>query len=161
MPWKHRQSTDVRRESACAGGKALIVEDDYAVLQLMRLLLEDAGFDVLLARGASDALSIVKATSDSITLAIIDLNLPGFDGRQLALQLGPLVPEARILFASGAPAEDVAGLPIVSDESFLRKPFSHAEFRAKVGRLLSHETLEGAESGAHLALVGDGGDNLL
>lgn len=143
----------IAEAATAAPRKALVVEDDYSVLQLMRLLLEDAGYDVLLARGASDALTIVKATTESIGLAIIDLNLPGFDGRQLALQLSPYAPALRVLYASGAPASDVPGLPLVSDASFIQKPFSHAEFRAKIADAQPGWPDAGGTPGASLTLA--------
>jgi CheY-like chemotaxis protein len=63
----------------------LIVDDEPAILDMLRGVLEDAGFVVLTARDGSAALALLQHTP--VALVLTDLMMPNATGRQLAQQL--------------------------------------------------------------------------
>jgi CheY-like chemotaxis protein len=63
----------------------VIVDDNKDAGQMLSLLLESAGHEVLIAYNAREALSIAQQTSPAILF--LDIGLPGMDGYSLARQL--------------------------------------------------------------------------
>jgi two-component system cell cycle sensor histidine kinase/response regulator CckA len=99
----------------------LVVDDDRQLLDLVRAILQDAGFRVITAEDGAQALKIAVEYQDPIRLLLTDIVLPEMSGRKLAQCMGPLHPEMKILFMSGY------GDHIVHreeyGESLLSKPF--------------------------------------
>lgn len=88
----------------------LLVEDDDQVRELARCSLESAGYRVLVAPGAHQALALAAQEQGSIELLLTDVVMPGMNGRELAEQLCRLRPEIRIIFMSGYTDDVLAGL---------------------------------------------------
>lgn len=114
----------------------LVVDDDYQVLQIIRLILEDAGYRVLVSSNAQDALAQLAGATVPVDLAVIDVNMPGLDGRQLAARVSNASPSTRILYVSGDTTAELRDHGVVDDNWLLRKPFSHAELLSRVAERL-------------------------
>ena len=115
----------------------LIVDDDPALTDVMRELVELAGHRVLTAATAAAALA--AARRDPPAMAVLDIHLPDLSGyetlQQLRAQLGDRLP---VLFVSGVrvePYDRAAGLLCGADD-YLVKPFAADEFIARVRALL-------------------------
>lgn len=79
----------------------LVVEDEDLVREVSVLQLEDAGYEVLLAQTAADALEIL-ASGPGVGLVFTDVNMPGeLDGLQLASLVRERWPEVRVIVTSG------------------------------------------------------------
>lgn len=59
--------------------RALIVDDCRAILKLLTILAEQAGFDVKCASNTKDAIAVLERDR-AFTVVITDLNMPGLDG---------------------------------------------------------------------------------
>jgi DNA-binding response OmpR family regulator len=119
-------------------GSILVVDDEYQVMDILRLVLEQAGYEVSVARDATDALKVLQAGGKTFDLAILDFNLPGIDGRHLAVEINVISPETRILYVSGQPADLLSDHGVMPEGSwFLQKPFTHAELRDRVAKRLA------------------------
>jgi DNA-binding response OmpR family regulator len=114
----------------------LVVDDTYPVLQLIRLVLENAGYQVLVARDGTDALAVLAAAESPVDLAMVDFNLPGMDGRHLATRISVVSPATRILYISGQPPETLSEYGLIQDSWFLQKPFTHAELLSRTAERL-------------------------
>jgi DNA-binding response OmpR family regulator len=114
----------------------LVVDDDYHVRQIVRQVLEEAGYQVLVARDGNDALALLAAAEGTVDLALIDFNLPGIHGRHLAVEVNVLSPATRILYLSGQPADTLADYGVSQDTWLVQKPFTHAELRKRVAERL-------------------------
>jgi len=113
----------------------LIVEDD----QLLRLLtvdiVEDAGFEVLQAVNADEAVAILEARSD-IALLLTDIDMPGsMDGVKLAHAVRDRWPPIKIIVVSSRVTE--RHLPTGS--RFFRKPYHVAAMIFEMHSLLGRE----------------------
>jgi two-component system cell cycle sensor histidine kinase/response regulator CckA len=111
----------------------LVVEDEEAVGSLIRRVLEDSGYTVLLAKSGADAIALSEKSSERIDLLVADLNLPDMSGRELAQQLRTSRPEMKLLYTSGQSEGIVTGYGIVPEGMlFLPKPFTPAGLASKV-----------------------------
>ncbi len=134
--------------------KALVVEDDGDLQNLMRAVLRRAGFAVHVAANGVDALAAAQAVDpDVITL---DLNLPDTDGLILCRGIRSVTDAyIIILTARSDRAQVLAGLESGADD-YMTKPFSTLELTARVKALLRRPRALGATEGpADLLSHGD------
>ena len=111
----------------------LIVEDDAAIREGIRILLGGEGYSVLEASTGEAAL---QKMNDAVDLVILDIMLPGISGLKVCEELrkSSVVP---ILFltAKSQESDKTIGLMAGGDD-YLAKPFSYAELLARVKALL-------------------------
>lgn len=102
----------------------LVVDDDPCVRAVGADILADAGFEVLEASNAEEALRILAAHPD-VSVVFSDVEMPGaLDGLALASRVSELCPDVGIVLTSGGRTIDRANLP--GDGSFVRKPYAGA-----------------------------------
>ncbi len=115
----------------------LLVEDNEAVRDVFREVLESRGYKVLAAGGPEDALRLSEGHGGRINLLVTDLMMPGMTGHDLAGRIRTARPEIKVLFVSGYPGgpggEQTRLQP---GETFLQKPFSSQAFITKVREIL-------------------------
>lgn len=114
---------DVKQRQAASDGAGvvLLVEDDPDALQATSGLLKLLGWDVIAAADASEAVEEARKYRPSV--ALVDLHLPDLDGYQVATQLHMVLPDVKVVIASGEEIDaDRASEAGVS--SGLLKPFS-------------------------------------
>jgi two-component system phosphate regulon response regulator PhoB len=115
----------------------LAVEDEPAILELLRVNLTDAGYDVRGAQDAETAQSMLKAALPDLVL--LDWMLPGLSGLALAKQIrsDPRTRELPIIMvtARSDEADKVAGLEGWVDD-YVTKPFSPRELKARIKAVL-------------------------
>jgi len=108
----------------------LVVDDEPKVVQLTRDYLEKNGFRVLSAGDGLTALAVVRR--DHPDLIILDLLLPGMDGREVCRAIRreydiPII----MLTALAEESDQVAGLELGADD-YIAKPFSPRALVARV-----------------------------
>ncbi|MEN9937172.1 MAG: hypothetical protein RLZZ387_3751 [Chloroflexota bacterium] len=112
----------------------LVVEDEASIRTVARAYLEQSGFRVLLAETGPAGLELARREHPE--LVVLDLNLPGMDGMEVAARLRA---ESDVfilmLTARTEEADRVAGLRIGADD-YLTKPFSPRELAARVEAIL-------------------------
>jgi two-component system, cell cycle sensor histidine kinase and response regulator CckA len=113
------------------------VDDQRFARRVAYRVLSEAGYRVLEAEDAEEALDAILAGRSGVDLVIIDVVMPGMDGVELANHIWESRPDQRILFTSGHAAEVLAqhGLAYL-DVPFLAKPYTRDEALAKVQEAL-------------------------
>jgi two-component system copper resistance phosphate regulon response regulator CusR len=115
--------------------RVLVVEDETKAARQLQLGLEDAGFEVELARTGEQGLrAIGSATFD---VAVVDVMLPGFSGLELVRAMrerGHQLP-VLVLSALDSTSDRVRGLDEGADD-YLTKPYAFPELLARVRALL-------------------------
>jgi CheY-like chemotaxis protein len=115
----------------------LVVEDDFLIRIGAVEMIEAAGFDVVEAANADEAMKILEVRLD-ITVVFTDIQMPGsMDGLKLAAAIRGRWPPIKIVATSGI--VDVRKVDLPEGGRFLPKPYSSAEI---VGTL---RELTGAE----------------
>jgi len=116
----------------------LIVEDDAALLQVIRQSLEEVGYVTLAARGSAEAIYIFENHSGTINLMVTDVIMPGMSGDHLASRLSALRPEMKVLYISGYTDGTIVHHGVLDPGlAFLQKPFSPRALARKVSDVLA------------------------
>lgn len=119
------------------GETILIVEDEPAVLNLARAILERSGYRVLTARTPGEACLLAEQLRDPVHLLLTDVIMPVMNGRELAARLRTMKPGLRALFMSGYTANVIAQRGTLKPGvEFLQKPFSAQALAQAVRRVL-------------------------
>jgi PAS domain S-box-containing protein len=122
---------------ASGAATVLLVEDEQAVRELVRIILERAGHSVVEAANAEEGETLFEAMHD-VDLLVSDVVLPGRSGFELFHRLHAKVPSLRVLFISGYTDYAMFDETIVErDLAFLEKPFSAEGLVAKVRDVLN------------------------
>ena len=124
----------------------LVVEDEPAILELLRVNLEDAGYEV---RAAADAETAQQALKEALPdLVLLDWMLPGLSGLAFAKQLraDTRTRELPIIMVTARTdeADKVAGLEAWVDD-YVTKPFSPRELKARIKSVLRRRAPEAAQ----------------
>jgi two-component system cell cycle sensor histidine kinase/response regulator CckA len=123
----------------------LLVEDEAFVREVTGEVLRSAGYQVLTAKNAAEAMRIYEAREGEVELLLSDVVLPGESGRVLAERLRLENPWLKILLVTGY-AEQM-GPRGPTQEECLAKPFSSEVLLARVRQLLGRARLPvGTES---------------
>lgn len=118
----------------------LLVEDEFALLELGHRLLERLGYVVIAANGPTQALRAAVDFPDTIDLLITDVIMPEMNGRDLWLRLKALRPGLKSLFMSGYTADVIAHQGSLEEGvHFLQKPFTMAAFAQKIREAIEEE----------------------
>jgi two-component system, OmpR family, alkaline phosphatase synthesis response regulator PhoP len=128
--------------------RALVVEDDPDIVELIDHYLRDEGFDVEAVGDGRRGLERLRA--GTFHLLLLDLQLPGMDGLSLCAELRrdrrtrslPVI----MLTARGGEADRVVGLEVGADD-YVVKPFSPKELVARVRALMRRLERDGGEEG--------------
>jgi two-component system cell cycle sensor histidine kinase/response regulator CckA len=113
----------------------LIVEDDEALRELAREMLESYGYKTLLANDGAAALELAQKHPNPIQLLMTDILMPKMGGIELAERLSTLQPELKILYTSGY--NDSGGnLQGLAGARYLQKPYAMEEVARTVSELL-------------------------
>ena len=113
----------------------LLVEDDERITEFLRRGLGAEGYRIRCVGNGEDALRC--AESESFRLIILDLMLPGMDGREVCrrLRAARLPTPILMLTALDSTADVVRGLRFGADD-YLTKPFAFEELLARIEALL-------------------------
>jgi PAS domain S-box-containing protein len=127
-----------REVPARGSGTLLVVEDEDEVRAVLTETLESAGYTVLQAASADQAVDRCASHAGPIDLLLTDVVMPGQSGPELAGRLIVQRPGMRVLFISGyAPAAADAALQAFPGTGFVAKPFELESLTRKVHELLS------------------------
>jgi DNA-binding response OmpR family regulator len=120
--------------------RILVVEDDARIAGFVKKGLEESGYDVIVEANGEDG--FLDARLNPYDLLVLDLMLPEMDGIEVARKLraaGKTLP-ILMLTARDTEGDKIEGLDVGADD-YLTKPFSFAEFLARVRALLRRESL--------------------
>lgn len=124
----------------------LVVEDEPAILELLKVNLVDAGYEVRAAADAETALALIKEALPDLVL--LDWMLPGQSGLALAKQLraDARTKELPVIMVTARTdeADRIAGLEAWVDD-YVTKPFSPRELKARIKSVLRRRAPEAAQ----------------
>ena len=113
----------------------LIVDDDLLIRMNALEMIEDAGFEVVEAASADEAIAILERRLD-ITVVFTDIQMPGtMDGLKLAAAVRDRWPPIKIVATSGHVTLGPDDLP--EGGRFLQKPYSPTEITKTLRELIA------------------------
>ncbi len=119
--------------------RVIYIEDEYEMIDLVRLILGRKGYEVIGAIGGREGLDAVK--KELPDLVLLDLMMPDMDGWEVYQQLKadkatrdvPVI----VVTAKAQSIDKVLGLHIAKVDDYISKPFSPQELIDSVERVLS------------------------
>jgi CheY-like chemotaxis protein len=136
----HAQSQAPQRAHA-PGTTILLVEDEYAVREFVRAVLEQSGYVVVGATDGEHGLAEFAAAPDRFALVLSDVIMPNRTGPELVEQIRLIRPEVPVIFMSaytGGTSSTPVEMP--SDVALLEKPFSLDQLLKVVIRTIGQST---------------------
>lgn len=127
-------------------GRVLVVDDEREISDLVKVYLENEGFDVeVFYDGASALARIEDAHAPAVDLAVLDIMMPGVDGFTLCAKIRakhtyPVI----MLTAKGEELDKIRGLALGADD-YVTKPFLPLELVARVKAQLRRYKRYGVE----------------
>ncbi len=135
-----RQTTQCTERPVGGTETILLVEDDFTVRDLHRIILEEAGYTVVEAFDGQDALEKFMEHRSEIDILATDVIMPKMDGKRLYMETQRCRPDIKALFISGYTKDIVIEKGILNDESnFISKPVSSTELLSKVRDVLDRQ----------------------
>jgi len=121
--------------------RIVCVEDEPEMIDLIQLILNRKGFEVIGARGGAEGLNTIR--SEKPDLVLLDLMMPEMDGWQVYQQLKADEETADIpvivVTAKAQNIDKVLGLHIAKVDDYISKPFSLQELVDRVEKVLSKQ----------------------
>jgi two-component system cell cycle sensor histidine kinase/response regulator CckA len=126
----------------------LLVEDEPFVREATCRILQSAGFYVLPAADAQEAMQVYEQSGRKIDLLMTDMVLPGRSGRQLGQDLRRTSPMIPILLTSGYLEPGCETESVETHTYYLPKPYSRAALVEKMEKIFSKAPLRRAATQA-------------
>ncbi len=124
------------RDGVAEADGVLVVEDDCAIRDVVREILESEGFGVRVAAHGADALAVLRASSPRPRVILLDLMMPVMDGWEFrrALKADPELARIPVVVVSADHMleQKIASLAV---EAWLPKPFELDTLLATISRL--------------------------
>ena len=115
----------------------LIVDDERYILKACKAMLEDMGYAVLTARSGEEAIGTYRKRWEDIGLVILDMVMPGMDGRETYRHLKKIHPGVKVLVSSGYSMADIANeMLAMGCREFIQKPFDMYKMSRKIRNAL-------------------------
>lgn len=136
-----KQMHVVGEEGERNGETLLLVEDDPDLQLVMREVLQEYGYAVMIAGDGEEGVAVFEGHASSIALVIADIMMPKMKGRQFQEYVRRQRPDIKVLIVSGYQEMDLKRRDLLDGGSaFLQKPFDLDVLVAKVRELLTQES---------------------
>lgn len=120
--------------------KVLVVDDEEMIRDITIAMLEELGYDAIVAASGDEALALFRSEGNSIAIVILDQVMPGMDGVTVFKELRSLSPDIKVLLASGFSQQEVAehyrGLGL---NGFIPKPYTLKILSDELSRVLNEK----------------------
>src|SRR4051812_27211887 len=128
----------------------LLVDDEASFRELIRPVLEHAGYRVREASSFEEAVKVSRRRAIKIDLLLTDVSMPGRNGYELAAQLAESQPGLKVIFMSGQAGIEAFKFYATpeSEVRLLTKPFEMRELLDRVDRALNSKGWQMGHAGA-------------
>lgn len=118
--------------------RVLLVEDDHHVREYASTVLNNYGYDVLLASDGAEAEQLFRTNKDKIDLVITDLIMPRMNGMALGERIKLIRNDIPILYISGYTDDHISSNEILETGlNYLQKPFTSKDLVVQVREILN------------------------
>ncbi len=115
----------------------LVVEDELAILQMTKMMLQCQGYTVLVAGTPGEAICLAETYPGEIHLLMTDVIMPEMNGKKLSKNLLSFFPNLKCLFMSGYTADVIAHHGVLDPGiHFIQKPFTMKNLFSKLREAL-------------------------
>jgi CheY-like chemotaxis protein len=115
----------------------LLVDDEKMVLEVGKAILQRLGHAVITADSGEAAVAQLRRQKNTIACVVLDLTMPGMDGKETFRQLRNVAPDLPVIIASGLSADQVAGqFEGSARTAVIQKPYQVANLSETIRNLL-------------------------
>jgi PAS domain S-box-containing protein len=115
----------------------LLVDDEDMIIEVGKPILEQIGYNVLIATGGKEALDIYEKNKQEIDIVILDMIMPGIGGGETYDRLKELNPAIKVLLSSGYSINGQATKILERGcDGFIQKPFNVMDLSRKIRGIL-------------------------
>jgi CheY-like chemotaxis protein len=131
--------TKPAEESLLTGDETILVVDDEKLnVALMKEILENLGYKILTAQSGEKAIELYMKHSKDIKLVILDMIMPGMNGKETLIKLMEIDKRVRILLSSGYSINgESSEILDMGCKGFIQKPFRGEELSRKIRTVLA------------------------
>jgi CheY-like chemotaxis protein len=127
----------VREELPRGKETILLAEDDTAILEMIKVYLENNGYTVCTASDGAEAIKMFQENQESIDLVLTDVIMPKLNGRDLYERIRSLKPRIPVIYMSGYPADLISEQGAAGDSfKYLSKPINPDALLKKIHDVL-------------------------
>jgi DNA-binding response OmpR family regulator len=131
------------------GYRALVVDDEAALADVVASYLQRERFEVTVCHGGAEALAVAREVDPDVV--VLDLGLPGIDGLEVCRQLRTFSDAYVVMLtARDTEMDTIVGLSVGADD-YITKPFSPRELVARIRAMLRRPRTAAATPGATAA----------
>jgi len=117
--------------------RVLIIDDEEVIRDLLMDVIEEAGHEPVCAENGNVGLNLYKNNPAEFGLVILDIILPGMDGKEVFYKIKEINSEAKIMIISGFSKSEVMDELFISGiAGYIAKPFSIPELNDMMKKLL-------------------------
>ncbi len=121
-----------------ARGRILVVDDEAAIREMARDILESNGYEVVLATDGVDALEVYRNEWGRIDLVLLDMVMPRMGGLETFRRIAGMDRSLRVLLCSGYADNDKAQRALKEGAlGLLSKPFTMTELLGRIDKLIA------------------------
>jgi two-component system cell cycle sensor histidine kinase/response regulator CckA len=122
------------------GEVVLVAEDDEMIREFTETLLNSLGYRVLTTPDGQSAVETFRRKGREIDLVLLDMMMPGKNGKETCEEIRGIRPDVKVLFASGYPEDMIESRGLaVEGVDFLRKPFPPGDLARKLREILDRK----------------------
>ena len=134
------EESDPTEEIIMGEGTILLVDDEEVVLEVAKPLLENIGYEVIVARSGKEGIELYRQYQDRIRCVIMDMVMPQMSGGETFDRLRAIHPQVKVLLSSGysinGQAQEILNRGC---KGFIQKPFHLEELSRKLQETLGSE----------------------
>jgi two-component system, cell cycle sensor histidine kinase and response regulator CckA len=134
-----RAIREVRKQASAGGETILVIDDNTKLLDELKNMLKEEGYKVYAASGSDDGISLFRAHNKAIGITIIDVTMPGKDGKHVFNSVLELDPAASIIMISGFSRDYVRAYLERGAWGFIQKPIERSQLLSNVRRMLDEK----------------------
>jgi nitrogen-specific signal transduction histidine kinase/CheY-like chemotaxis protein len=115
----------------------LLVDDEVAIREMCKLILESLDYRVITAENGAEALSLLERHKNEISAAIVDMMMPVMDGPSVIRAIRWSAPNLKIIASSGLSSQEQSNaFNGVQPDVFLPKPYTAEQLMSALAGLL-------------------------
>ncbi len=118
--------------------KIMVVDDEESVLELLKAVLENDGYDVITASGGEECLEKLKKVKPDLVL--LDMMMPGMSGREVCerIRKDPKTKNLKVIFVTVARFSEMGKdtLSKMSVADYITKPFDNNDLIKRVKKIV-------------------------
>lgn len=119
-------------------GLLLVVDDEPSICQAAKSILEECGYQVILAENGEVAVSIYSQRSHEIKAVVMDMIMPKKSGIDAFIEMKRIDPDVRVLLASGFMQDErIAALTELGVREVIKKPYTMYKLAKTVARIMA------------------------